>query len=344
VSTPRVAVVTGGSGYLGRVLVPQLLEDPELALDEVVVFDLTPPRPQPRVRHVRGDVRDADALRDVVAGALVVFHLAAILDWGQAPEATIEAVNVGGTDNVLAACRDAGVAALVFTSSIDAVYGGVEVVGGDETLPYPEAFPGAYGRTKAAAEGLVLAADGDGLRTTVIRPCCIFGEGDPLHIGNLVDLADKGQLITVGDGSAKAQFTYVGNVAHLHVVAARSLLGDGRAGGEVYFALDFPAENFFTFLAPFVEATGHSMPSWSLPRGPLYALGAVMEGVAALVRPLVAFHPVITRFSVDFVTKSFTIDSTKATDHLGYTPRYDRDEVVARTTAWWRDRPVTGDR
>jgi nucleoside-diphosphate-sugar epimerase len=73
-----------------------------------------------------------------------------------------EGVNVGGTCNVIKACRKAGVQSLVYTSTFNVVFGGKEIVDGDESLPY---FPlhlhhDHYSRTKAIAEQLVLMVDG----------------------------------------------------------------------------------------------------------------------------------------------------------------------------------------
>jgi sterol-4alpha-carboxylate 3-dehydrogenase (decarboxylating) len=353
-SDGRLVVVTGGAGYLGDTLVEQLLDDPEIAPREVRVFDRrpSPRRGHPRVTERLGDLRDATAVRRALAGADLVVHAGAMVDWGRVSPRTLEAVNVGGTVHVVEACLAEGVPALVHTSTLDVVYSGHAVYAGDESLPYPRRFPNAYCRTKAQAEQRALAADGRPLgrpgptgerrlRTTVVRPCSIFGEGDPFHIGSLVAMAERGRLFRVGDGSARSQFSYLGNVAHCHVLAARSLLRpDPRAAGQVYFATDFEAANFFDFLAPFVEAAGYAMPpaSRGLPRGPLYALGATLEGVAAVTRPVLRWQPLITRFAVDFVAKDFIIRSDKAARELGYAPRFDREEAFARTAAWFADR------
>jgi nucleoside-diphosphate-sugar epimerase len=334
-----VVVVTGGSGYLGTVLVEQLLERAApLAPREVRVFDPKPCRHagHPRLSHVPGDVRSSAAVREAVRGADLVFHCAATVDWGRVSERELEDVNVRGTEQVIDACRREGVAALVHTSSIDAVYTGAPVRDGDERLPYPARYPSAYGRTKAEGEQRALRANGGGLRTVVVRPLCIFGEADPWHARPLIDMAEGGRLIRIGDGRARSAWSYVGNVAHLHRLAGAALLeAEGRGAGEVYFATDVEPANFFEFLAPFVEAAGHRMPRWSLPRAPLYALGALLEGAAHLSRPLVRFEPVITRFAVDFVTQDFTIRTDKAARELGYAPLYPPAEAVERTRAWY---------
>lgn len=333
-------VITGGSGFLGRTIVSQLAE---IGAD-VCVFD---PKPcDPRARWVRGDVRALSAVIDAVRGADVVIHGAANVDWGRVPDEILEDVHVRGTENVIEACRREGVAALVHTSTLDVVYPGGAVRDADESMPYPDRFPNGYCRTKAEGEKVALAADGASLdrpsrrgarslRTLAIRPCFVFGEGDPYHIAPLIEMAERGRLIRIGDGSARCQWSYVGNVAHAHVLAARALL-EGRGGGEAFFVTDGEPANFFDFVRPFVEAAGHRMPSRGLPPAPLYALGGALEGAALLARPFVRFAPTITRSAVTFVSEDFTVRSDKAARLLGYAPRYSRAEAIARTTAFYR--------
>ncbi len=337
-----VVVVTGGAGFLGKVVVSQLLEPgAPLSPSEVRVFDRADNPHGDRVRAFKGDLRSRMALRDAVRGADLVIHTAAAVDWGRESEEVLHAINVIGTENVIAACREEGVRALVHTSTLDVVYTGRPIVDADESLPYPDRHPNAYCSTKAEGERVALAANGETLRATVIRPCCIFGEADPYHVPPLLELAARGRLVRVGDGRSKSQFSYVGNVAHALILAGRSLLEpEARAAGQLYFVTDCEPANFFDFVAPFVEAEGARMPpaSRGLPRRPLYAIGALMEGAAWMVRPVVRFTPTLTRFAVQFVCVDFTIRTDKLTRELGYTPRYAPSEAIARTIEYHRAR------
>ena len=81
-------------------------------------------------------------------------------------------------------------------------------------------IPRVHSSMQITGEQLVLAANGaDGLATVSLRPSGIFGEGDPLFVPVLVEKAKIGKLkYVIGNGSNLMDFTYVGNVAHAHVL------------------------------------------------------------------------------------------------------------------------------
>ena len=330
-------LVTGGSGFLGsrllhRLRSPSALGPPPACL----VFDLRPPTLDDVV-FVQGDVTDRDALHRVMEGVDVVFHMAALVDWGREARARLNAVNVEGTRWVLEAARAAGVRAVVHTSSIDVVFTGRPIIDGDESLPYADVPPNGYCATKAAGERVALAADDPAsMRVAVIRPASIYGPADPYHIQALIDLAAQGRLFRVGNGRARSQMVYVDNVVHGHILAAAALLKpQAVAGGQAYFITDAPPANFFDFFAPVLQAAGFAMPpaSRGLPVVPLFALGAGFEALAWAVRPVWRFAPSLTRFSVRFVALDFTVGRDKAEKDLGYTPQVDDDEAMRRTCA-----------
>ncbi len=339
-----VVLITGGAGFLGHALIEELLrtDDPVLNPSEVRSFDLRAPTPRDGLTAIVGDIRDPAAVRAAVEGCDLVLHAASMVDWGLADDATLRAVNVDGTRHVIAACQAAGVRALVYTSSLDAIDDGKPVVDGDESMPYPPTFPNVYSETKAVAEQLALAAQSDTLRAAVIRPCGLYGERDPYHLGHVLKMAAAMPLVRIGDGRARAQHVYVGNTAHGHLIAARSLLTDGVATGRVYFVTDHPAENFFDFLEPVVTGVGYRVHPWSraLPHRLAWTLGACAEAIAWAISPAVTWRPGLSRYAVDWVCKDLTFTSARIRDELGYVPRYSHEEATRRTIAWFRANPV----
>lgn len=337
-------LVTGGGGFLGHAIVRELRR-PESAIESIRLLDLdlgdSPERDG--VEMLGGDICDYPRVVEACRGVDVVLHAASLVDWGQATPERVEQVNVGGTDNLLRACRENGVAALVYTSTMDVVCGTSPVVDADETTPYPARFTNEYARTKALAEQRVLAANGPRLATCALRPCGMFGEGDPYHVENVLRIVKEGGLpFRPGNGSARFQHVYVGNVAHAHALAMRRLLaGDAAVAGQAYFITDdCPAVNFFDFLEPILTALGHSLPpkSRSVPYPVMLALAASMEAASLLCRPFFRMNPTLTRSSVRFTCHDHTFDGSKARRDLGYAPRYKEAESLERTIDYFRAR------
>ncbi|MGH6915383.1 MAG: D-erythronate dehydrogenase, partial [Geminicoccales bacterium] len=180
-------VITGGAGFIGRKLAKALLERGELetaagrrSIESLVLFDVAHAEGLPddrRIVTVTGDITDADEVRRLIGDTTAVFHLAAIVSADAEQNFDLGmAVNLGGTQNVLAACRALPQPARVVLASSVAVYGGdMPDVLDDGTILTPQT---SYGMQKAAGELLLNDysrkgfVDGRALRlpTVVVRP------------------------------------------------------------------------------------------------------------------------------------------------------------------------------
>ncbi|RFU22124.1 NAD-dependent epimerase/dehydratase family protein [Geodermatophilus marinus] len=171
--------VTGPTGTFGEGLVPLLQADDRVA--RVVGIARRPFDPAARgwtkMEYRRGDVRDPAALRAALEGADVVVHLAFLIT-GNAPRATVRAVNVDGTLATFRAAADAGARRFVHASSV-AAYGFHR----DNPRPIREDWPVRpadrlfYAREKAELEHLLEAesAAAPGLDLYLLRPPVVLG-------------------------------------------------------------------------------------------------------------------------------------------------------------------------
>ena len=109
------------------------------------------------VEQVQHDLSVGDGLAEAFEGVDVVFHVAALAGmWG--PRERYVAVNVTGTENVVAACRAAGVPKLVYTGSPSVRCRGHDEAGVHESVGYAKEFLFSYSKTTAIPERLALAA------------------------------------------------------------------------------------------------------------------------------------------------------------------------------------------
>lgn len=335
--------MTGGSGFLGSAIVRELLEPGSpVQAEKIRIFDL---KDLPgglmdeRTEFIPGDIRDRAAVDEACKGMDLVIHSAAIVDWGTQTEATVYDVNTAGTQNIVDACKKNGVKYLVFTSSLDAVYSGKPLVNIDESQPYPEKHRTAYCRSKALAEQVVIREQDERLKAVILRPSDIFGEADPYHIGSLVNMAKGGFYVRLGDGKAKCQHIYVGNIAVAHLQAAAALMnGAGNLSGQVYFMTDAEGSNFFRFFDQVVEGAGYRIrpKNFWIPRPVAYAMGSLSEFFAWVIRPVKNYHPKFSRFAVVYTCTEYTFTSEKAIRDFGFKPKYSHQEALQRTIDYYR--------
>lgn len=169
----RRIIVTGGSGFIGRHVVADLLD----AGAHVRIVDLQP-HPDPGVEIVRGDIAEPEVLEAALEGGFDgIVHLAAVtsvLRSLEHPELTFR-TNVAATAALLEAGRAAGATALVFAST-NAVTGPTDAPAISEAAALRPLTP--YGATKAAGEMLMSAYTASyGLRCAVMRLTNVYGPG-----------------------------------------------------------------------------------------------------------------------------------------------------------------------
>jgi len=341
-----IALITGGSGFLGTSMIHEFLQDSSpVPVRELRVFDRESLKntEDKRISFIQGDVRNKEALTEACRDVDLVIHSAAIVDWGTKSEEEIMAVNVQGTRNVIEACRSTGVKALVYTSSLDVLYDGNPLIDVNENTPYPERHATSYCSSKYQGEVSVLEANGEALHTCSLRPADIYGEGDPYHIGSLLNMARGGFYVRLGNGRSRCQHVYVGNMAHAHLLVSAALLnGNRKVQGQAYFISDGPPSNFFAFFDPFVQAAGYRIRPENLwlPRWFAYGLGALSEGIAFLVRPIIRYSPKMSRFAVTYTCTDYTFRTRKAKNDFGFAPKYSKEEAFIRTVNFFRKSSV----
>lgn len=310
-STGRLALVTGGAGFIGGHLVEGLLaaDWSVRVLDDLSTgSEQNLERVKDRIEFVRGDIRDVDGLERMMGGVEVVFHQAAMASVPRSVEMPLltNSINVDGTLLVLEVARKSGVRRVVYAASSSA-YGDTAVLPKVETLPAAPRSP--YALQKYAGEVYCrLYSELYGLETVSLRYFNIFGpRQDPNSeyaavIPRFVTAAIAGrQPVIYGDGNQTRDFTYVENAVQANLLAADAK----RASGSVINIAAGKRTSLNDLWRDIRDIVGADVePRYADPRE-----GDVRDSLA---------------------------DLTRATDLLGYRPNIDLDVGLARTIEGFR--------
>eukprot|EP01128_Nolandella_sp_AFSM9_P001256 TRINITY_DN11367_c0_g1_i1.p1 TRINITY_DN11367_c0_g1~~TRINITY_DN11367_c0_g1_i1.p1 ORF type:complete len:397 (-),score=111.21 TRINITY_DN11367_c0_g1_i1:88-1278(-) len=312
------ALVTGSNGWVASNIVSLLQEKGVF----VRGFDIAPQSDKSTVDDfVRGDLTKAEDVLKACEGMDTVFHVASLVF---APAALVRKVNVTGTQNVAEACCTAGVRRLIYTSSASVVFNGTDIVNGDEDLPYNHTHLDVYNDSKALAEAIVLKSNKKlngvayGLKTIAIRPHSIYGPGDPVMFPAIGANVVKGSFkYALHNKSAISSYSYVGNVAHAHWLAAVSLVeAKSVSAGKAYNINDGDQPKMWDRMCSVAGALG--LPKDQMGYIPL-PFSVVYFFVWALWKCGVNMGK-ITPFTLRLISTHHYYDISRAEEDLGYEP------------------------
>ena len=312
-------LVTGGNGFFGSWLVRGLVDQG----DEVKVLhrkssDLSALKGV-RFESVLGDITDQASLVEAARGADIIYHAAALISYRRRERPMMEQINVGGTQNVVEAVRQARVKKLVYTSSVVAV-GATEYENIlTEESPYKiHHFDLGYYETKRKAEEIVVKAVQDSVIDAVIlNPSIMFGPGDAVKGSRKKHLlVAKGKMPFYLPGGVN--IVDVQDVVKGHLIAARK----GRAGHRYILG---GANVFIRDLEGLLARSGgHYPPAIPVPRWMLratYSAGRFLPGLDAVAE------------SALIGTLFHWYDCSKAQRELGYSPG-SATKAVQKSIQW----------
>ncbi len=309
-------LVTGGGGFLGNAICRDLRRAgydvrsfqrsfaPRLSAHEVEIYS--------------GDIRDKAAITKAAQGCGAVIHTAAKAGvWGSARD--YFQTNVSGTENVLAACRESGIGYLVHTSTPSVVHTGVDIAGGDESLPIADHFAAPYPASKAEAEAMVLGANCPALKTVALRPHLIWGPNDPHLLPRLIKRAKSGR-ISLPAADKLIDTVYVDNASSAHLTALEALRSGRDCAGKPYFITNGQPLMQGDIIIRLLRAAGlDNVQIRRLSPRVARTIGAVLETVWTVLR--LSSEPALTRFSAEQLSTAHWFDCSAAHRDLNWKPQ-----------------------
>ena len=326
------AVVIGGSGYLGKRLVKQLIVDGHY---HVHSLDLTIPpetKRDPSVwSYIQTDITNKQHVMEALRDMDVVFHTASLIPITvDITDDNLHKINVTGTQNIIEACKVNNIKRLIYTSSSCVVLGKnpnkiCENVEESESLPDDPL--NTYVKTKGIAEKMVLDANNqNGVRTCALRLAGILGGTD----NKLMDSFMSSCVIQFTGGESKISWIGVDSAVDAHIVADKRLReetstndyykgstprGGNQIAGRAFnisITDQFKISELFQF---FAEENGKLLivlPLW-IVKG-LVNINVYMYKKTGII-PLFAY---LSPACFEFLQTHFTVSTERARKDLGW--------------------------
>ena len=302
--------LTGASGHIGYHVARLLLErghDVRLLLRGPNVLTRRLERLGARVHTA--DLLAPETYLPALAGVEALFHLAAVNTTSQAGADLVERATVGLTKSLLEAARRAGVATVVYTSSVVVLGRSPDPARLRAEEDATASAESPYVRGKVAAERAAREAQAAGADVRIVYPSWVVGPDDPRLTPPhrlILQAVEKGQRFSFAGGISIA---HVAEVAEGHVAAWEKGRPQGRyvLGGEnVTFA------RFHALLARF---SGQPPPSLTLPKAGMLAAATALKIACGLLDREAPVDPAYVRAIVG----NFSwYDSSRARAELGY--------------------------
>jgi dihydroflavonol-4-reductase len=305
--------VTGGTGFIGGEVVRQLRERG----DDVVCLVRNPAKGKAVAdlgcELTAGDLGDAAAIRAGMEGCDAVIHAAAVYEVGipKSERAAMREANVGGTERVLGAAKDAGIGKVVYVSTVG-IFGNTHGKVVDESYEHPgKDFTSCYEETKWEAHQVAKRLIADGLPCAIVQPGGVYGPGDTSSIADLLEQFLAGKMPLMPFPELGICLSHVNDIAGGIILA----LDKGKAG-ETY-VISGPATTVREAIGTVAALTGKKAPRRAIP----VPLMKAMIPIGPLVGKMMGQPPNLRELisSADGVT--FWASYDKARAELGYAPR-----------------------
>lgn len=318
----RIAI-TGASGFIGTVLIPLLSQEHTLRL---LTRKPLPENIPAGIEFVYGNLLDNDNLQELVEGADVVIHLAAMISVDDHPDEMVFQVNTSGTRMLAAAALQAGVKRFIHLSSVTAYNQKPYDEPMDESRAPAQDVQHSYDHSKVVSQAIALEYNGNGMEVVVLAPTAVIGPYDrqPSLIGKAVVNIYNGKIPALFPGGV--DFVDVRDVA----AAIVSAIGRGTPG-HVYL-LSGEWASLVTLSKEIGTIKGKRISLWVVP---LWLVFSMLPLVRMLAR-LRGGPPYYTKQSVyNLIYSNKKINHSKAQAELQFQPRAFK-ETLQDTIDWFK--------
>lgn len=275
------------------------------------------------VEIVTGQLTEPADVRRATSGCRQVYHIAAVFRTAGHPDSHYFDVNVGGTRNVLEAAWAEGCERVIHCST-GGVHGHVADPPADEDYRFSPSD--VYQQSKVESEAVVREAMARGQRAVIVRPAAIYGEGDTRFL-KLYRSIQRRRFVMIGPGRTRLHMVHLDDLCEgIELCGLRE-----EALGEAFLIAGPDAPTLDELVAMIAKTLDVPPPKLRIPVWPVWLAGWLTEMICV---PF-GVEPPLHRRRVSFFTHHREWNIGKARRLLGYAPKVDAAQGIARTAAWY---------
>lgn len=302
--------ITGGTGFLGKRVVKRLLADNNQLYILVRNLGKMEIEKNANVKYVKGTLENINEWEHNLKGMDVVIHMAApVVFWGE--WSMYQELIIDATENILKFSEQNGVKKFIYISSESVLQDKKDLIGIDESTPYPNEPNSYYGKSKMIAEKNILQKKLN-IDRIIIRPTFIWGPGVPA-MQTMINKVKNGQFQWIDHGNIIIDMVHVDNVSE--AIALSSYKGKDK---DIFFVTDDSPKTAKVFFSDLFSTQGIEVLNKSIPGFVARPFAYIVEGIWKLLK--LKSYPPLTRFDLAFIgmSRSYMIDKIK--NELGYIP------------------------
>ena len=322
-------LLTGSTGFLGFRTLERLVK--LNYVDKIIATGRSLQKSRkishPKVKYILGDLSDKAFVNTLIKDIDIVINTASLSSpWGS--EASFYLANIQTQKNIISSSEITGVKRFIYISSPSIYYNGEDRNMVKENAPLPTKFVNHYSKSKRDAE---LLLENSKLDYITIRPRALIGRGDSVIMPRLIKAHSDGKLKIIGDGENRVDLTSVENVVESIVL---SLMAPNKALNNAYNITDGNPVKLWKSINTVLKGIGKEQIYKTVNFRVAYFAASILELVS---RCITKEEPSLTKYSVGILSKSFTLDISKAVELLKYKPVITTEESIEEFINWYKE-------
>ncbi len=320
-------LLTGATGFLGWRTLEVLVRNPEVKhiLATGRTLKSTHTIKHKKVTYILGDLEDKPFVNSLFGKIDCVVNAAALSSpWGD--KKLFYKANILTQQHLIEASKNHKIKRFVYISTPSLYFDYKDRFMIKEEDKLPKKFVNHYASTKRKSEVLLIDS---GLPYVILRPRAIIGRGDTVIMPRLIKAFDEGRLKIIGNGKNIADLTSVENVANAILL---SLKAQNHALNEIYNISNGAPVVLWDTISEVLTLLDKEPPTKKIPFNVVRMVARLLEFKSRLTNMK---EPTLTQYGVGTLSKSLTMDISKAQNLLAYQPKVSTKEAITEFVKWY---------